>query len=769
MADDADADKGLLDWPDPTHPEDPAKMRAGDLDPQEYRAALGAHQLFAKMAARKFDPEQRASKRSELDQFLPVVDARRSNHTVLIDGARGSGKTGVMLRLVHDWSELLRGNTIDNFPAAIGSHEIVPVGLLDLEAVPQSANLATRLAGMFERVVAAMEGRKVHDDRPNAPWASLESDTLKSRETWKRFVNAAALEWDQSLERRRANVDPEAYAIEVEQAEVKGLRARETFGEFIDALVKDWSKWPPRKGLQPFFVVPIDDADLNPGRVVELFGLLRTLWHPRVGYLLTGDSGLFERVLTAHFQLEVSRAGVAHQAGQVVIIQADKDPEHPAERLATDYYRKVVSLANRLLLPDVPSDVRLKFIEGTVPNSEFEELLQPNDGCSSPLPGRWRALADVKRLLETRKNWKKEQIAIEIWNAALNASPIPEEFRKQLTDAVLFDGKLKLDDFYAPLVVPVATKESRHGALTARYGHEFRGLVGDRNDLKKTEAQFVASGLVDDVMRHAWGNPPPEVRKVVALDSTTVAAYVLLKKLAGRGGLAPHIISSWNPLPGIVESRLERRDWIVPYANNTEEQQEMIREWNARMSERIVDEADLARAYIAFILDFVFKKRLGPPTWHDLAGAVVDGIGIGNTVEHAVLYEYLACLAAPEWGISAVHANAWLEALQQQANARRRWASLRDALRLRRLASLEEHMRIGQGAQEAIEKIDAHAPGYRWRALVERKRASSRGTPPPSRGTPPPSRGTPPPSRGTPPPSRGTPPPSRGTPRPLRK
>ena len=45
---------------------------------------------------------------------------------------------------------------------------------------------------------------------------------------------------------------------------------------------------PLRIGKNPCFIIPVDDADMNPERGVELRELLRSLWHPNVIFLLTG-------------------------------------------------------------------------------------------------------------------------------------------------------------------------------------------------------------------------------------------------------------------------------------------------------------------------------------------------------------------------------------------------------------------------------------------------------------------------------------------------
>ena len=63
----------------------------------------------------------------------------------------------------------------------------------------------------------------------------------------------------------------------------------------------------------PRLVVPIDDADMQPRRTVELLDLLRTLWHPQVVFLLAGHEDLFFKRLHADCveALRGSDAGVA--------------------------------------------------------------------------------------------------------------------------------------------------------------------------------------------------------------------------------------------------------------------------------------------------------------------------------------------------------------------------------------------------------------------------------------------------------------------------
>lgn len=70
------------------------------------------------------------------------------------------------------------------------------------------------------------------------------------------------------------------------------------FRTFVDAAWSDYRRWPESRlargdSKHPRFVVAIDDADMNPHKSAELIQLVRTLWHPRLAFVMTGDSGLF--------------------------------------------------------------------------------------------------------------------------------------------------------------------------------------------------------------------------------------------------------------------------------------------------------------------------------------------------------------------------------------------------------------------------------------------------------------------------------------------
>jgi len=272
-------------------------MPWGELTPDQREAVQKAHGLFLAMANRK-PASPPSAHRPALDRFLPRIDEERRNHVVLIDGERGTGKTAVMLRLLVDWSAAVRGTErLDGArakaekgegPPLVGTDSpIVPAGLLDLQALSPKAVLGIHVAGHLQRVVEAMEQDAPRAaPRTPAPWAPVDSEELASRKAWRAFMRAAATAWEGNLAARQGKLDPEAYVVELEQAERERLDIREAFHAFVDALVNDYKTLISRRNEPPFFVITIDDADMNPQRTEEVFELIRLLWHPRVGFLV---------------------------------------------------------------------------------------------------------------------------------------------------------------------------------------------------------------------------------------------------------------------------------------------------------------------------------------------------------------------------------------------------------------------------------------------------------------------------------------------------
>ncbi len=258
---------------------------------------------------------------------------------MLIDGARGSGKTSVLLTLLELWRRPIwerldlgpwgeRQKARESYapesdlsPDKGWSHweeewleeprwigwQLIPLRPLDLHPLPRDVSLFAWIASRLLKFVELdeeMEGES--GDRaeyigPSLPIASWNPDVEhepKSKRAWREFIRDAASGWDSNLEQRKASLDPEAYAVELEQAELARHTIVESWQRFVNAVLEDTrARFGGLVRKDARLVIPIDDADMNPERCVEVLNAVRVLWHPRVVFLLTGNSRLFIKML----------------------------------------------------------------------------------------------------------------------------------------------------------------------------------------------------------------------------------------------------------------------------------------------------------------------------------------------------------------------------------------------------------------------------------------------------------------------------------------
>ena len=478
-------------------------------------ATRRANQILGFLASRQWVPRDEVTR--PIDLFLPDVAPSRYNHVVLLDGGRGSGKTVVLLRLLHYWRQLLLkeapSTPVSDFseleastsrasrsrtprPAGLTTPEpdfagqielprdhwahsdpwsIVPVGLVDLQPLPESTNLTMFIASQFQSVVRALElargdeSKRTRDDP--SPWSPTARTELASRVAWSVFRNAAAI-GTEHLQRRSGHLDAETYAVELEQSELS-RQLGSTFGAFVDALTVDFkeSRLLPERGATPFFVVAIDDADMNPYRSTELLEILRVLSHDRVGYLLTGHSDLFILMLR-----ESLAGGLRSPLRRLALEERDVRVINDFSRLqvlAHQVYDKIIPTAHRCALAPLPGRIRYELLQASLQRikgdaeplpSERKET-QPGGApvfverplteylgtvgyAKGALPETLRGIEDLKELIEqleppgsaTHGARSLTIIVRELWRDRLNASTLAPQERSDLQDAVRIES-----------------------------------------------------------------------------------------------------------------------------------------------------------------------------------------------------------------------------------------------------------------------------------------------------------------------------------------
>ncbi|WP_437945939.1 hypothetical protein WME98_34380 [Sorangium sp. So ce296] len=412
--------------------------------------------------------------------FLPWVDGVRANPVVLLDGGRGSGKSTVLLTLVHAWSEAWREKLYGDFPPRSrgelsrvhfhrangpipGDPRFLPLDMIDLQPIPQGTSLLLRVAGAFVRMVEYIEDRARKQD--------FGAEPPRSRDQWNQFVQVVASGWEPNVSARKATLDPEAYAVELGMAEQRGRDVQTSFRAFIDALLQDFMA-RRGDGLVPLFIVPIDDSDMNVPRSIELITLLRTIWHPRVAFVLTGFTEMFLLALRAHF-LGEARRPLWHLQTTKLDLEALSEPEKPIQ-YAEELYNRVIPPRHRCKLDPLPRDARLQHAPPSSADARNElsiaDLLGSFAVAQEParatatglpelsgraslgtyfmqhrvvqlaLPDRLRALEDVRlRLAEFQGQKSAAEVAHYLLGVAINHSPMLPNEEEELLRLVKID------------------------------------------------------------------------------------------------------------------------------------------------------------------------------------------------------------------------------------------------------------------------------------------------------------------------------------------
>ncbi|MFY0562425.1 hypothetical protein ACN28E_01170 [Archangium lansingense] len=394
--------------------------------------------------------------------FLPHIDPERRNHVILIDGERGSGKTALLITMLHVLEQPILKQPIkpgtEEFQELLGNAKgrIVPLEHIDLLPLPEGTNLAMHLTSVLQKVVAAIEA----DTEPGyGPTLSAPSERLaqsarrelKSRTQWRKLLKSVASGREGNLSQRRAHVDPETYAYELEQAGRERLDLDTSFRAFVDALVADYKHWSGAKE-EPLFVIAIDDADMNPQLGLELLELIRTLWHPRVAFVLTGDSRTFLAVLQAKL------GGTLKAAGGAPDLLTSRIPT-----LSQQIYDKTIPPSQRSELEALDKSERLLHVKGlleqpltllrtTPPAGEQRpqrllDLFELQPQLVDIFPDRLRALRDLADFIQrgspgTGDEWGRLRHVIqELWDSALHDPRVQPELAEQIKELVQIDKR----------------------------------------------------------------------------------------------------------------------------------------------------------------------------------------------------------------------------------------------------------------------------------------------------------------------------------------
>ncbi|MFO0547144.1 MAG: hypothetical protein U0271_02085 [Polyangiaceae bacterium] len=560
-------------------------------------------------------------------------------------------------------------------------------------------------------------------------------------------MRAVAAGWDGGATERCARPDTDARAVELEEAERQRLNLVDTFASFVDALAEDYArKQRFEKAKLPLFVLAVDDADTDAGRAVELLETVRMLWHPRVAFVLSGDSKLFLQTL-AERTLGELRQPLAHHhflESELQAVAADR----PVLRLAYDIYEKIIPPGHRCEIPPLRWDFSAKKLPAVL--QDLVEQLRKVPIDRSPFDGntKW-SLADYFK------------------HDAQLADALPDRLRGviDLTEFVKDESsltKLKRTDLARRVV------DRMWGNAMDRDGVRWPGLrrVIERDPLtgvlrireRTPNAAWGIDGLTKVVLR-------PVNRDEVA---TTFQRWEQMDVLRS-GEVLPRSVTAMLKLAGQLRFDHERVVLHAAPSDLTGRERFFVRSEHARSSSvrlawplpkgwspsfysafslrwnHCLDKASkdasadaMAPLFLRIVIDMLWRNTLPdkvgdgeartassvipPEPWRALADDLWVLLRSGDEMARDWALRAAPLLAAPEYGLSSTAANTWLTALQQRLSFESDddWSDL-----LKLLPAEREEAFANAGDKQparTILRLNAEFKKHDWHGLIERDR-----------------------------------------------
>ena len=334
---------------------DTSPLTLRQLSDHELATILSIENQLEIMQAGAFE-DARNAKNAKL--YLAPVQVRRPQ-VLLLDGARGTGKTSLLLTMAHWWN-IYDGCSVQR-PARAGAQyqtrvkrirkrlqftsdgtiptHIHPLRILDFDPLPPQMPLIAGIVQAWQPLA------KKYDELSGRSEEECDGEVGTLEDQWTNLFRVGAVGWspvptakgllEQVLDRQE----------QVSEWQRLGQRWYE-FVEKVIACGKCLSN-PHKLGGEPVFVIMIDDVDLQVERVRELLPALRLLYHPNVAFLVAAHWEHLIDTLGLDFLGQQNRLA-NRQADRNAWFEADDDKW--AGTLATAAATKVFPRKNRWTL-----------------------------------------------------------------------------------------------------------------------------------------------------------------------------------------------------------------------------------------------------------------------------------------------------------------------------------------------------------------------------------------------------------------------------------
>jgi hypothetical protein len=355
-------------------------------------------------------------------RFAPAET--RYQRVLLLDGARGTGKTSVLLTLIERWHEAAgyltsnkweldvddqkRANALrsaQNLPPNDGKapSNVHVIRNLDFDPLPWKMPLIAGIVQSWRALAEYYDPEKYPTDElidDDGPWRLMDR--------WHRLFQVAALGW-MEIATTKGLIEQ---VLDREEQVRDWQSLREQWTEFVDEAVRvtvRQNQTNKDTSSTPVFVIVIDDVDLQVRRIRELLPALRLLTHPNVFFLVAAHAPHMLAMLKLDFlgqQQELARHRNASQDSALTLAEADEWSSPLADSAVEKVFptRNHWELKELSLLEFLAYPNPIAATPGVLPGGDaavppatsdaFETLLDKLNSKSEP-PGAGKALRDL--------------------------------------------------------------------------------------------------------------------------------------------------------------------------------------------------------------------------------------------------------------------------------------------------------------------------------------------------------------------------------------
>ena len=215
--------------------------------------------------------------------YLAPVQVRRPQ-VLLLDGARGTGKTSLLLTMAHWWN-IHNGCAVERpdrreAQCTIRTH-IHPLRILDFDPLPPKMPLVAGIIQAWQGLAKEYDALSKRSEEE----CDGEAETLEDQ--WNNLFRVAAVGWS-PVPAAKGLLE---HVLDRQEQISDWQRLGQSWQDFVTTVITCGKRLKDHNQLvgEPIFVLMIDDVDLQVERIRELLPALRMLYHPNVAFLVAAD------------------------------------------------------------------------------------------------------------------------------------------------------------------------------------------------------------------------------------------------------------------------------------------------------------------------------------------------------------------------------------------------------------------------------------------------------------------------------------------------